>query len=111
MRRTVFLMMCLLIVGVTVVAAQSSATDEVTAAPTEYKDTLTVPGMQSDSARMRQVYGMMSKEELSVFAKRIYLVKKFQAKKQQQTPPEELSDELLSDRNKLIEYIIENSKE
>ncbi len=110
MSRAIFLLSCLLAAGITIVSAQSLADNETTAAPTEQKKR-SLMETSADSERMQQVYGMMSTEELSVFAQRIYLVKRFQAKKMKQPVPEKLPEDMLSDRKRLIEYIIENGKE
>jgi hypothetical protein len=111
MSRTVFLLSCLLAAGITVVSAQSITADETSTATADAPQRRSLPEMYADSEKMRQVYAMMSTEELSVFARRIYLVKRFQAKKMNKPVPEKLPEDMLSDRERLIEYIIENSKE
>lgn len=111
MLRTVFLLSCLFVAGITVVSAQGLTADKISTATTASPQRRALPEMYADSEKMRQVYDMMSTEELSIFARRIYLVKKFQAKKMQQPVPEKLPEDMLSDRERLIEYIIENSKE
>ncbi len=109
--RIVFLFSCLFAVGITVVSAQNLGKDETPTAQVKQSPEKAIPEMYADSAKMQQVYAMMSTEELSVFAQRIYLIKKFQAKKMQHPVPEKLPEDMLSDRERLIEYIIENTKE
>lgn len=65
----------------------------------------------ADSAKMERIYKMAPTEELNIMAQRLYKINKYQAEKSQTPPPEELTEEILHDRNKLIEYIKNNSKQ
>lgn len=97
--RLILLLFCLLAAAINPAVAKQCKTN---------RDLLTV---SADSSKMERVYKMAPTEELNIMAQRIYKVNKYQAEKMQTPPPEELTDEILHDRNKLIEYIKNNSKQ
>ena len=64
----------------------------------------------ADSAKMERIYKMAPLKELSILAQRIYKINKFRSEKEKTPPPQELTDDILSDRSKLIEYIKANAR-
>ncbi len=101
--RLIYSLICLFLMCAGMPASAQNSVAENANKNTASCGTLSTPKVYN--ARHEAVLEKASIDELSALARRLYQIRKVRAKQERLPPPAELTKDILTDRNKLIEYI------